>query len=345
MGLLARLGLVVASPRRAMAWYDRGHGAARPDSDLLWLMLLTVLLANARRVVAAGWLASIDPFAGLRAVASTLSQVLTVPLVFLLVAAPVIAAASRARRSLGRSFDLACVATMPLLVTEFIGPLALAVDVAAPRPLLALAFAWGGALAVLAVWQVRAGRSSDQDLAPGVLRRARWCGAGLVALGLSAATLQLVWIAEHRGLLRPMRLGDVAPEFALPRIGDGGALAEIHSLRELRGQVVVLDFWATWCGPCVRQLPQLARLSTELAGEGVKVVAVNLDDPRAAAELVSTMGGDLLLLFDHGDVSGSYGVVQLPHTVILDRGGTVRSVHRGGSSVLRGEIARLAREP
>jgi thiol-disulfide isomerase/thioredoxin len=138
-----------------------------------------------------------------------------------------------------------------------------------------------------------------------------------------------------------MAPGDAAPGFVLPQIDPDGDLAATRSLADWHGKVVVVDFWATWCKPCVEALPDLARLDAEL-GERGDVVLVNLDDPRAARTIVDRAAPGLPLLYDASGVAHRYGVQVLPHTVVIDRDGRVRAVLRGGDGGdLRSIVTRL----
>ena len=97
------------------------------------------------------------------------------------------------------------------------------------------------------------------------------------------------------------------------------------ALRDLRGQVVVVEFWATWCRPCLLALPHLDA-ATRRWGARVAVLAVNVDDRARAAALFAEAGYAPTLLADDGDTADRYGVHSLPHTVVIDAGGVVRAV-------------------
>jgi thiol-disulfide isomerase/thioredoxin len=124
-----------------------------------------------------------------------------------------------------------------------------------------------------------------------------------------------------------MTAGGEAPALTLPRIGPGGALGEPIALAASRGKVTVLDFWATWCGPCLSAMPRLDQLARK--HPDVAVLAINLDDATAARVLFDHKGYTMTLVADDGDVSERYGVSTIPHTVIIDRRGVVREVIHG----------------
>ena len=125
--------------------------------------------------------------------------------------------------------------------------------------------------------------------------------------------------------LGPEWFGGKAPDFTLETI-DGRAKL---SLSDLRGQVVVVDFWATWCAPCKRYLPRLAEL--EIAHDGVRVLAVNIDDERRnAVEFLKRNRIHLTALFDEKkEVVEEYGVSAMPSAFVIDKRGVVRFVHTG----------------
>lgn len=117
-----------------------------------------------------------------------------------------------------------------------------------------------------------------------------------------------------------------APDFTLPSI-DGPNLR----LQEQRGQVVMINFWATWCGPCRVEMPHLARLYDKYRGSGFTVLAVNIDeDPYKAASLAKQLGMRFPVLLDREKkVSRLYDLSTMPSTILVDREGRVRYVHRG----------------
>jgi len=117
-----------------------------------------------------------------------------------------------------------------------------------------------------------------------------------------------------------------APDFTLPSL-DGPNLR----LQEQRGQVVMINFWATWCGPCRVEMPHLARLYEKYRGSGFTVLAVNIDeDPHKAAYLAKQVGMRFPVLLDTDKkVSRLYDLSTMPSTVLVDRDGRVRYIHRG----------------
>ncbi len=119
-------------------------------------------------------------------------------------------------------------------------------------------------------------------------------------------------------------LAQAAPDFTLP-----SAAGPNLRLQEQRGRVVMLNFWATWCGPCRREMPQLNRLYTKYKSSGFVLVGVNVDDdPRNAVGVSSKLGVQFPVVFDSAKrVSHLYDLDTMPSTVLIDRDGRVRFIH------------------
>jgi len=117
-----------------------------------------------------------------------------------------------------------------------------------------------------------------------------------------------------------------APDFALPA-RDGGELR----LSDLRGQVVMINFWATWCGPCRQEMPLLEQIHAKYEPLGFTLLGVNVEpDSEEARAWLTTVPVTFPILFDRDNaVSESFGVEAMPSSVLIDREGRVRHVHRG----------------
>jgi peroxiredoxin len=120
--------------------------------------------------------------------------------------------------------------------------------------------------------------------------------------------------------------GQVAPDFAL-RSTTGQNLR----LSEYRGDVVMINFWATWCGPCRQEMPLLDELYGRYQRVGFNLLGVNIDDDSSRAlRMVEELGIHFPVLFDERkEVSRLYNVEAMPATFLVDREGNVRHVHHG----------------
>lgn len=123
--------------------------------------------------------------------------------------------------------------------------------------------------------------------------------------------------------------GGSAPDFTL-RTADGKNLR----LAEQRGRVLLLNFWATWCGPCRQEMPLLEQLHQKYQGSGFTLLGINVDsDSRQAVSLAGKLGVSFPVLLDaEKTVSKLYDLSSMPTTVLIDRDGKVRYVHRGYQS-------------
>ncbi len=120
--------------------------------------------------------------------------------------------------------------------------------------------------------------------------------------------------------------GQQAPDFALK-----SSTGENLRLSEYRGDVVMINFWATWCGPCRQEMPLLDDLYARYNRVGFNLLGVNIDDDaRRAMQMIDELGVNFPVLFDDTkQVSKLYQVEAMPVTVLVDREGVVRHVHHG----------------
>ena len=351
-GWLARLGLAVIRPRWALALAADRRSAGRAGQDLIAAIAVVMLATQLRGLATAVWLGLIvAPGFGLRAAMRVLTGALTVDLVLLLAGALIVFALAGARRNLGRAFDLACVAVLPLVVVDLVATVAvraagLAVPAAVSWGLAGVSYAWLGMLIALAIGPARGAARptavATAELPSDAVRAARRVGAGLAAVAAIGVAVQIAWIAGHLELVKPMNPGGAAPAIALPRIGAGGALGEPVTRAESRGKITVIDFWATWCKPCLAAMPRLDQLTR--ANPDIAVIAANIDDAAAARSLFEQRRYAMTLVADDGDASERYGVSSIPHTVVIDRHGVVREVVRGSGADLAAVIAAIRAE-
>jgi cytochrome c biogenesis protein CcmG, thiol:disulfide interchange protein DsbE len=120
-------------------------------------------------------------------------------------------------------------------------------------------------------------------------------------------------------------VGTTAPRFALP--GRQGTVA----LDSLRGRVVLVDFWASWCAPCRASFPWLGEIQKRYGAGGLTVVGINLDKERGDAEaFLARFPAPFTVAFDpRGATAESFGVAAMPSSFLLDRTGKVILAHTG----------------
>ena len=120
--------------------------------------------------------------------------------------------------------------------------------------------------------------------------------------------------------------GAAAPQFSLAARGGQNV-----SLAQYKGQVVMLNFWASWCGPCRQEMPLLESIYKKYHRLGFTMIGVNVEpDSNAANEWLKQTPVSFPILYDKDSkVSRMYDVAGMPSTVIIDRAGKVRVLHRG----------------
>jgi cytochrome c biogenesis protein CcmG, thiol:disulfide interchange protein DsbE len=157
--------------------------------------------------------------------------------------------------------------------------------------------------------------------------RRQWAFVGGVVL-LLALLVAAGWMVRDRFI--PVEVGSRAPEVAAVDL-QGRPVR----LSDLRGQVVLLNVWATWCGPCREEMPSMERLYGHLRGEGLKMVAVSIDAERGRLDATGNAGGDVAaftralgLTFDiwhqpGGEVQRAYRTTGVPESFLIGRDGRI----------------------
>lgn len=157
--------------------------------------------------------------------------------------------------------------------------------------------------------------------------RRQWYVVGGVVVVL-AVLVAIGWTARSRFL--PVEVGSAAPEVRASDLRGRPAL-----LSSLRGNIVLLNIWATWCGPCQQEMPSMERLYRQLGPEGLKIVAVSVDAAPGKIDPDGRAGGDVAgfardfgLTFDiwrepTGMVERDYRTTGVPESFLVDRNGTI----------------------
>ena len=148
------------------------------------------------------------------------------------------------------------------------------------------------------------------------------------------------------GVVPSPREGFSAPDFTLETLE-----GEIITLSDLRGQVVIVNLWASWCPPCRAEMPAIEQIYQSYKAQGLEVLAVNTtyqDSEKAAAQFAQDFGLTFPILLDRdGTVSRRYQLQALPTTYFIDRQGVIRAVIPGGplkESLIQSKIADLIEE-
>ena len=154
----------------------------------------------------------------------------------------------------------------------------------------------------------------------------------IVCILLALIALLAYGLAQNepdRGVDEALARGErsPAPEFELPKLGGGGST----SLADYRGQVVVLNFWASWCKPCRDESPLLERWHRRIRDRGATVLGVDILDVTGRAQaFVDEFGLTYPMLKDKdGEGLDKFGVVAYPETFVIDRQGRIAAVARG----------------
>lgn len=149
---------------------------------------------------------------------------------------------------------------------------------------------------------------------------------GFIVLAVLIATSLLAWILRvNAGSARHVEVGEAAPDFDLPTLKEAASAHPSGRLRDYRRQVVVVNFWATWCPPCVEEVPSLEKFAERMRAQGVTVIGVSVDQDEAQlTKFVTDHGLTFPIARDPGQVlSGRYGTFVFPESYILDRDGRV----------------------
>jgi len=153
--------------------------------------------------------------------------------------------------------------------------------------------------------------------------------------------LTLLAVGGLTGIVNAELADTPAPDFVLKSVSGNN-----YRLSEYRGQVVLVSFWASWCGECRSQLEGLAALYERYEGAGLEMLAVSLDREQSqVSDAARAIGVGFPTLHDvGGDVGEQYDVRKLPYVVLIDRDGTIRSEYTGYRRGQEDQYLQRARE-
>ena len=132
----------------------------------------------------------------------------------------------------------------------------------------------------------------------------------------------------------PAIADELAPDFTLP--GNNQTV----SLSALRGKVVYVDFWASWCQPCRQSFPWMNRMQQQYQEQGLVVVGINLDKSRALSdEFLKKVPAEFTLAYDpEGKIASAYHVKGMPSSYLIDRQGRIQNTHIGFREETSGDM-------
>jgi peroxiredoxin len=180
---------------------------------------------------------------------------------------------------------------------------------------------------------------------PSLPPRAYTFAYGLLGVVGLVLALNVSWLARNCGDLRALGPGQQAPDFELPSLG-----GDRVRLSDLRGRVVLVEFWSLGCPACVQSLPELRRLAGKLKDRPFTLLAVHLRSRpghrQALTAFAEEAGLQFPILLDDGSAGDAYRVRLMPTTVLVDPRGQIRKVWRGvvsESTLRRAILAQLPR--
>lgn len=159
-------------------------------------------------------------------------------------------------------------------------------------------------------------------------------------------SLLLIALSVNSACAKPYAVGDTPHDLL------GKANGKEIKISDYRGKVVIVSFWATWCGPCMKELPVLSGIQKSATPEQLQVIAVNYKESRQQfRRIVKALDGTQMQMVSDakGKIGNKFGVEGIPHMVIIGRDGKVAAVHIGyGEGMLPAlieEINDIASQP
>jgi thiol-disulfide isomerase/thioredoxin len=160
------------------------------------------------------------------------------------------------------------------------------------------------------------------------------CGASLaLAVGLVGCTLPSN--SPSGGSNQP------APQFMLPDLN-----GKQVRLKDFSNKVLIVDFWATWCGPCREEIPHLNKLYEDYRGKGLEIVGISMDtdEPANIKKFTRDFRMEYTVVIGNGDVAQDFGLLGYPTTIIIDRKGNIIKKYTGYQPGFIREIEKTVKE-
>lgn len=317
----------------------RGLLAGGPGGfpDLLVLLSLQMLSVHIVRIVRSVWFASaVGTQAGLPGLTQVALGVLVRPLILALGASVLLRLVTPEGRARERALDQASLCVIPSVILAVAESLISTASGGASRALLGsvpLATGMVWALGLVVYFALEARREQQGDFTPdpgagaGGSRAAGW---GAMLLVVVVLAINVTTLVRDLDSIRPVTTGAAAPGFNVRATKRAPV-----SLASLRGKVVLISFWASWCTPCLREMPFLQQLQTDLGPRGLQVLAINVEAPAELGQRMDVIRKrhPRLPLYGGGQrVANRYGVQTLPHLVLVDKKGRVAQVQIGSGN-------------
>ncbi|MEZ0314298.1 MAG: redoxin family protein [Myxococcota bacterium] len=364
MARVPRTLWVLAAPRQTFAELAEGEGKAPRGYGLMFLWLLIELVLGAPGLAASiGSELSHEPLHGLTHLYTAYVRHVALPGVAMFLvglAIYYVLRAKKARRDLWACVSIVSYAWVPHLVLVAIGAVLTVfnIDHLLPAPHLRTVIADGsarqmiaaaieiGPVALFVYLATRALMRGQPPMPISSRERSRTWVVTLLfaALMVTSAAAATRTVRERWNTFRPVEIGESVPTLAV--LDADGKPTQSPTFV---GKVSIIDFWATWCGPCVTSLPMLERVARSFEDRGVQLVSLNTEPENLAGVRAFRAEHELAakVYVDTGSAGERLHVTVLPTTLIVDKRGVLRYRHVGvvAESVLGQELTDLVNEP
>jgi cytochrome c biogenesis protein CcmG, thiol:disulfide interchange protein DsbE len=161
-----------------------------------------------------------------------------------------------------------------------------------------------------------------------------------VTLGLVSILVLYLVLVPHGNAAANLVVGQAAPDFTVDAL-DGTKVR----LSELKGKPVVINFWATWCGPCRKEMPDMEAVYQQFKAAGLQVYGINVGESKVSiSDFVNKVGATFPIAVDtHEEAQNAYKILPIPATFFIDANGTIKSIYQYqmSRSQIEAEVIRL----